>query len=152
MRITPYREAVGALMWAATMTRPDVTYAAHQLGKFNNSKPVHSGRRKGHYNICDARRWDHLQRNSGVVHKTVGMGVRRFRHLPKHSAFGLRRSGDAGGGRDQLVFEGAEGDRGRVIRIRVCGAGKSCQRAPFPLTGEGLLGPADRRQNCNQGG
>ena len=29
MRVTPYREAVGALMWAATMTRPDVTYVAH---------------------------------------------------------------------------------------------------------------------------
>ena len=32
------------------------------------------------------------------MHKTVGMGGRRFRHLPRHSAFGLRRSGDAGGG------------------------------------------------------
>ena len=42
MRITPYREAVGALMWAATMTRPDVAQAAHQLGKFNdNPGPVH---------------------------------------------------------------------------------------------------------------
>ncbi|CAM9160577.1 unnamed protein product, partial [Ascophyllum nodosum] len=42
MRGTPYREAVGALMWAATMTRPDVTYAAHQLGKFNDKPgPAH---------------------------------------------------------------------------------------------------------------
>ncbi|CAM9911565.1 unnamed protein product, partial [Ascophyllum nodosum] len=42
MRVTPYREAVGALMWAATMTRPDVAYAAHQLGKFDDSPgPVH---------------------------------------------------------------------------------------------------------------
>ena len=31
MRVTPFREAVGALVWAATMTRPDVVYAAHQL-------------------------------------------------------------------------------------------------------------------------
>ena len=37
MCVTPYREAVGALMWAATMTRPDVAYAAHQLGKFNDN-------------------------------------------------------------------------------------------------------------------
>ena len=29
MRVTPYREAVGALMWVATMTRPDVACAAH---------------------------------------------------------------------------------------------------------------------------
>ena len=42
MRVPPYREAVGALMWTATMTRPDVAYAAHQLGKFNDSPgPVH---------------------------------------------------------------------------------------------------------------
>ena len=42
MRITPYREAVGALMWAATMTPPDVAYTSHQLGKFNdNQRPVH---------------------------------------------------------------------------------------------------------------
>ena len=41
-RVTPYREAVGALKWAATMTRPDVAYAAHQLGKFNdNPGPAH---------------------------------------------------------------------------------------------------------------
>ena len=44
MRVTPYREAVGALMWAATMVRADVAYAAHQLGKFNdNPGPLHWG-------------------------------------------------------------------------------------------------------------
>ena len=32
------------------------------------------------------------------MHKTVGMGGRRFRQLPRHSAFGFRRSSDAGGG------------------------------------------------------
>ena len=42
--------------------------------------------------------WDHLQRNAGIVHKTVGIGGRQFRHLPRHSAFGFRRSGDAGEG------------------------------------------------------
>ena len=42
MRVTPYREAVGAIMLAATMTRPDVAYATHQLGNFNdNPGPVH---------------------------------------------------------------------------------------------------------------
>ena len=42
MRVTPYREAVAALMWAATMTRPDVAYAAHQVGKINdNPGPAH---------------------------------------------------------------------------------------------------------------
>ena len=42
MHVTPYREAVGALMWAATMTHSDVAYAAHQIGKFNdNPASVH---------------------------------------------------------------------------------------------------------------
>ena len=47
MRVTPYREAVGDLMWAATTTRPDVAYAAHQLRKFNdNPGPLHWGAAK----------------------------------------------------------------------------------------------------------
>ena len=37
MPVTPYREAVGVLMWAATMIRPDVVYAALQLGKFDDN-------------------------------------------------------------------------------------------------------------------
>ena len=42
MRATPYREAVGTLMWTATMTRPDVAFAVYQLEKFNdNSGPAH---------------------------------------------------------------------------------------------------------------
>ena len=42
MRVTSYREAVGALIWAATMTRPDVAYIAHQLGNMSdNPGPVH---------------------------------------------------------------------------------------------------------------
>ena len=77
--------------------------------------------------VAHEGRWDHLRWNARVVHKTVGMGGRRFRHLPRHSAFGFRRNSNAGGRRDQLVLEDAEGDRGRVIRIRVCGAGRSCK-------------------------
>lgn len=37
-----YREGVGALMWAVTMTRPEISYAAHQITKFNkNPGPAH---------------------------------------------------------------------------------------------------------------
>ncbi|CAN0335182.1 unnamed protein product, partial [Ascophyllum nodosum] len=42
MRPIPYREAMGALMWAATMTRPDLSFAAHNLAKFcDDPGPVH---------------------------------------------------------------------------------------------------------------
>ena len=53
MRVTPYREAVGAPIWAATMTRPVVAYAAHQLGNLTTTRDQYTGgRRKGHYHIC----------------------------------------------------------------------------------------------------
>ena len=131
MHVTPYREAAGAIMWAVTMTRRDVAYAAHQLRKFNdNPGPVHWRAAK--------RALQYLWRTKDVgntyggtpgscTELSVWVG-RQFCHLPRHSAFGFTRSGDAGGGgRDQLVLEGAEGDRGRVIRIRVFGAGRSCK-------------------------
>ncbi|CAM9931102.1 unnamed protein product [Sphacelaria rigidula] len=37
MRGIPYREAVGALMWIATMTRPDLSFAAHNVAKFSHN-------------------------------------------------------------------------------------------------------------------
>lgn len=43
MRQVPYREVVGAFTWAATMTRPDLSYPAHQLAKFSeNPGTTHS--------------------------------------------------------------------------------------------------------------
>ena len=130
MRVTPYREVVGALMWAATMIRPDVAYAAHQLGKVNgNPGPVHWGAAK--------RALQYLWRTKdvgityggtpGSYTKLPAWVDADFATCPDDSAFGFRRSGDAGGERDQLVLEGAEGDCSRVIRIRVCGAARSCK-------------------------
>ena len=133
MRVTPdrvpYREAVGALMWTAMMTRLDVVYAAHQLGKFNdNPGPVH---------------WRTAKRALQYPWRTKDVGITYGgtpRSCTKLSAWvdadfatcpGTRRSVLGGavmlGGRDQLVLEGAEGDRGRVIRMRACGAGRSCK-------------------------
>ena len=38
----PYREVVGALMWVANMTRPDLAYTVHMLAKVgNNLEPEH---------------------------------------------------------------------------------------------------------------
>ena len=59
------------------------------------------------------------------MHKIVGMGGHQFCHLLRHSAFSFRRGSDAGVGLDQLVLKDAEGELGRVIRIIVCGAGRS---------------------------
>ena len=42
MRRISYREAVGVLMWAATVTRPYISFAAHNLAKFcDDHGPVH---------------------------------------------------------------------------------------------------------------
>ena len=42
MRKFPYREAVGALMWTATMTRPDIACAVRAVARFcENPGPVH---------------------------------------------------------------------------------------------------------------
>ena len=42
IRGIPYREAMGALMWVANMTRPDLAYTAHTLAKFgDNPEPEH---------------------------------------------------------------------------------------------------------------
>ena len=42
IREFPYREAVGALMWTATMTRPDIACAVHAVVRFcENPGPAH---------------------------------------------------------------------------------------------------------------
>ena len=67
-----YREAVGAFMWAATMTRTDVAYGDYQLGK----RPVLESSENGTtIPVAHKGRWDHVRRNAGVVHKTLGTWV-----------------------------------------------------------------------------
>ena len=131
MRVIPSWEAVGALVWAGTMARPDVAYAAHRLRKLNdNSGPAH---------------WRVVKRALQNLRRTKGVGI-TYGGTPgsctKLSAWvgadfatcpDTRRSisggaGMLGGGGmgDQLVLKGAERDRGRDIQIRVRGAGRSC--------------------------
>ena len=130
-RVTPYWEAVGALTWAAAMTRPDVAHAAHQLGKINgNLGPAHWKAAK--------RALQYLWRTKdvGITYGGTPGSCTKFRHewtpiSPLALTLGVRFPGGAvilgGGGGDQLVLEGAEGDRSRAIRIRVCSAGRSCR-------------------------
>ena len=40
-----YREAVGALMWVANMTQPDLAYTAHTLAKFGDNPGPSTGRK-----------------------------------------------------------------------------------------------------------
>ena len=126
--VTPYREAVGALIWAATKTRSDVAYATHQLGKFNdNPGPVNWGVTK--------RALQYLWRtkDNGITYGgTPGSctNLSAWVDADFTTCPDTRRSVSGvavmlGGGHGQVVLEGAEGGRGRIIRIRVCGAGRS---------------------------
>ena len=49
----PYREAIGGLLWAAIMTRPDIMYGVIQLAQFS-SKPM-----KHHWAGIEHVQWDH---------------------------------------------------------------------------------------------
>ena len=53
----PYREAVGALMWVPTMTRPDIVSAVHAVVRFyENPVLAHKRRCWRLCNICSTRR------------------------------------------------------------------------------------------------
>ena len=72
MRRIPYRKAVRALMWVATITRPDLSFAAHQLAKSNDDPgPTHwKAARKALQYLC-------CTRNLGITYGgTPGEGAK----------------------------------------------------------------------------
>ena len=99
MQVTPYREAVGAPMWAATMTRPDVAYAAHQLRKFNG--------------IPGPVRW--------------GAAKRALQYLWRTKDVGITYGGRPGLRTKLSAWVDADFATCPDIRIRVRGAGRSCK-------------------------
>ncbi|CAN0453096.1 unnamed protein product [Ascophyllum nodosum] len=85
MRGIPYREAVGALMWVANMTRPDPVFTAHTLAKFgDNPGPEHwkAVMKALQYLKRTASLGSNIWRRDGGQHEAVGMGGCRSRIMP----------------------------------------------------------------------
>ena len=93
-----YRGAVGALMWAATMTRPDLVNAVRTMAKFCEHPGV--AQKKVVVKILqyvrrtvDNLRWPGQRDGDGSVH-----------HLLRHHALRFQRRGHVARGRHQLAF------------------------------------------------
>ena len=81
MKSRPYRELVRALIWISVVSRPDITFAAHHLARFNaNPGEAHwkSAKRVLHYLKGTRHRQLTLGLNSGDPTELVGY-VLRFR-------------------------------------------------------------------------
>ena len=122
MRRIPYREAVGALMWVATMTKPDISFAAHNLAKFcDDPGPVHwkaaMKALRYFWRTKDHLWWSYIKGFDNV-------SIRRLRscNMPGQPTFGLRGGSYAGRWHDKLVLTCTEGNSVGVIRVGVCGA------------------------------
>ena len=99
MRRIPYREAVGPLMWATTTTRPDLSFAAHNLAKFcHDPRPVHWKA------AMKALRYFWRTKDLGFTYGGVtskgfdDVSIRRLRscNMPGQPTFGLRWGSYAG--------------------------------------------------------
>ena len=84
MRGIPYREAVGALMWVANMTRPDLAYTAHTLAKFgDNPGPEHwKAVESATVPETNGNPRGNIWRRDGGQHEAIGMGGCRSRIMP----------------------------------------------------------------------
>ena len=66
MQSIPYREAVGSLLWLSLGTRPDISYAASQVAKFNSNPGL--------------LHWKAVQRIFQYLYKTPDLGLQYTRH------------------------------------------------------------------------
>ena len=121
----PIQKAVGALMWAATMTRPDLLFAAQNLAKFyDDPGPVHWKA------AVEALRYFWQTKNLDITNGGVtsrGLAMSAYVDSDHATCPDSRRSvsGGAvmlGGGYDNLVLTRTEDNSVGVIRVGVCGA------------------------------
>ena len=81
MAKVPYRAAVGALMYLAVSTRPDISQALSQVARFSQDP--------------GAQHWQAVQRILRYVAGTLDRGI-VYRHQPQLSFFGYADADDAG--------------------------------------------------------
>ena len=112
MRKFPYRKAVGALMWTATMTRPDIACAVRAVARFcENPGPAHKKAvMKIFQYLLHTKEW-------GITYCGQGCGLcmeaytdSDFWSLPGHETIGFGCGVDAGEGSDQLALKDARSD------------------------------------------
>jgi len=147
MENIPYREAVGALMWAATMTRLDIASAVREVAKFSDNP----GR----------AHWKAVRRILQYIARTKDRGITyggqkaeiemtAYADSDHATCLDTRRSvsGGAvllGGGRDQLVLQDTEGHRYRDIGIGVRGSMGGDHRGAFSSSSAGVRDSYDQR-------
>ena len=145
MRKFPYREAVGALMWTATMTRPDIACAVRAVARFcEKPEPAHKKAViKMLQYLLHTKEW-------GITYGGQGCGLcmeaytDSVRSLPRYETIGFGCGVDAGEGGDQLALKGARSDSigyfgGRVRCFIRGGRGSSIFE-----TGAGVMKPPIR--------
>jgi hypothetical protein len=89
----PYREAVGGLLWAAIMTRPEIMYAVLQLAQFSSNPMTHH--------------WDGIEQVLMYLkgHIDLGISIKRTNDPTKLEYFAATDA-DWAGGEDRLSFTG----------------------------------------------
>ena len=132
MRKFPYREAVGALMWTATMTRPDIACAVRAVARFceNPGTAQKKAVMKMFQYLLHTKEGGITYGGQGwlwTLHGSIhGLG---FRSLPGHKTIGFGCAVDAGEGGDQLALKDARSDSigylGGRIRCLIRGGNES---------------------------
>ena len=89
----PYREAIGGLLWAAIMTRPEIIYAVLQLAQFI-SKPME-------------HHWGGIEQALMYLKGSIDLGINiKMTDDPAKLEYFAASDADWAGGEDRLSFTG----------------------------------------------